>query len=260
MYSRRRKILSQNFFHNRKLVKTLIRKSSIGTKDTVIDIGAGKGIITEQLIRRSQHVIAIELDASLCSYLQKKFFNVSNLCIVQTDFLKYPLPKYPYKVFANIPFSIEGKIVRKLLTASNPPDEACLVMRDDLARRLGGFLKECQFSIMYKPWFQFEIIHKFKKTDFQPYARMDTVLFRISKKNQPLLPWSEKLEYLKFLDHGYGHGRSIKHNVSCYYTKEELSRLANKYKFSVNDKPSHLNLMQWIKLYNDQKERRGGFN
>lgn len=50
MYTLRRKQLSQNFLYSRKLVKQLLRQSSIGANDVVLDIGSGKGIITEQLL------------------------------------------------------------------------------------------------------------------------------------------------------------------------------------------------------------------
>src|SRR3972149_3593379 len=103
MYSLQRRVLSQNFFYSRKLVSWLLRKSSIGPKDTVLDIGA-----------------------LLCSYLENKFKTDPHVQVINKDFLRYLLPLHPYKVFANIPFCIEGEIIRKLLTAHNPPDDSYL--------------------------------------------------------------------------------------------------------------------------------------
>ena len=113
MYSLQRRVLSQNFFYSRKLVSWLLRKSSIGPKDTVLDIGAGKGIITELLLKITHQVIAIEIDALLCSYLENKFKTDPHVQVINKDFLRYLLPLHPYKVFANIPFCIEGEIIRK---------------------------------------------------------------------------------------------------------------------------------------------------
>ena len=73
MYTKARKILSQNFFYSRKLVSKLVRLSSIGINDTVLDIGAGKGIMAEALVPISKKVIAIEIDQDLYRYLKNKF-------------------------------------------------------------------------------------------------------------------------------------------------------------------------------------------
>src|SRR5689334_9002091 len=122
MYSLRRRVLSQNFLHNRKLTEKLVRLSSIGQNDTVLEIGPGKGIITEQLIHIARNIIAVELDTELYLYLRRRFArSLYKLNLVNKDFLRYRLPQSSYKVFANIPFSIEGKIIRKLLDAYNPP-------------------------------------------------------------------------------------------------------------------------------------------
>lgn len=202
MYSPRRKALSQNFLYSRKLVDKLVRHSSIGLQDTVIDIGAGKGIITEQLLSLCRKVIAIEIDQDLYFYLKNKFKD-NNVDLICGDFLRYYLPKYPYKVFANIPFNIEGRIIRRLLDAPNPPEDCYLVMREDLAYRLAGIYREGEFSISHKPWFDFEIVHHFRRTDFEPMARMNTILLRITKKKQPLIPWKKRGKYASFIKQSF---------------------------------------------------------
>ena len=63
MYTIQRKLFSQNFLHSRKLVSHLIGKSSIGKNNLVIEIGPGKGILTEQLIEQAGHVFGVEIDA-----------------------------------------------------------------------------------------------------------------------------------------------------------------------------------------------------
>lgn len=172
MFISRRKLLSQNFLHNRKLVLSLIRKSSIGENDTAIDLGAGKGIITKALAFICKHVIALELDPKYYQLLIQQFKYQHNITIFHQDILTYFFPHYPYKVFANIPFSIEGKIIRLLLNCDNTPEDMYLVLRRDLAYRLAGVRNESLFSVLYKPWFDFEIIHYFQRTDFSPYARV----------------------------------------------------------------------------------------
>ena len=56
----RRITYSQNFLHSPRLVDRLLDRSSIGADDLVIEIGSGRGVITERLAARSRQVLAIE--------------------------------------------------------------------------------------------------------------------------------------------------------------------------------------------------------
>ena len=192
MYRLRRMLFSQNFLHSRKLVAKLLGSSSIGKQDLVLEIGPGKGIITEQLVVAAKHVIAVEIDSHLHKYLQRKFVQTENLTLYQADFLQFILPSLPYKVFANIPFSIEGKIIRKLLEAKNPPEETYLVVMKEPAYRWAASYKENMFSVMHKPWFEFSIYHHFRRTDFSPRPSVDTVMLRFTRRKTPLLPSKER--------------------------------------------------------------------
>ena len=124
MYKSRRKQLSQNFLCNPRLIRELVGRSSIGRADLVLEIGPGKGFITGELLRVARQVLAVELDAKLVLHLRRYFAGESRLSVVAGDFLDQPLPTTPYKVFANVPFSIEGLIVRKLIE-SPQINEAC---------------------------------------------------------------------------------------------------------------------------------------
>ncbi len=197
--ARRRPQLSQNFLHSRKLVKNLIGRSSIDKSNLVLEIGPGKGIITQGLIKASRQVIAVELDTSLHHYLKKKFKLIPNLSLINQDFLDFNLPQEPYKVFANLPFAIEGKAIRKLINAQNPPEDCYLVVRRDLAKRLAGVSYNSQFSISYKPWFKFELFHAFYRSDFSPQPKVQATMLRFTKRKNPLLPLECKKSYQKFI-------------------------------------------------------------
>ncbi len=249
MYKVQRRTLSQNFLYSRKLVNKLIRESSCGPQDTVLDIGAGKGILTELLLQRVNRVHAIEIDGELCSFLRNKFKGIPSVSIIEADFLSLPLPQSPYKVFANIPFSIEGKIIRKLLTAQNPPDDSYLVVRKDLAERLSGKFQGGAFSARFKPWFDFSIIHAFRRTDFEPMARMDTVMLRIQKRTTPHISRTEEEQYARFIHEGFTKGKTIRKSLSRYFTRRQQVRIMKDLKISFDSNPSKLTLDQWIRLF-----------
>lgn len=249
MYSPRRKHYSQNFLYSRKLVAQLLGKSSIGKYDLVLEIGPGKGIITEQLISEARSVIAVEIDQYWYQFLKDKFKICHNLNVYRQDFLTFKLPEVPYKVFANIPFSIEGKITRKLLEAESPPEDTYLIVMKEPAYRWAGLYGENMFSIMHTPWFEFSITHHFRRTDFTPVPGVDAVFLRITKKRVPSLSWQEKESYRHFVKIAYGHGRPVSQNLAKQYGREKVFRSLSDMGIKRNTKPNALNIHQWIALY-----------
>ena len=207
MHSHRRQPqLSQNFLHNRQLVKQLVRKTSIGPQDTVIEIGPGQGIISQELQVVAKLVLAVELDSKLISYLINQPPR-NNLVLFHLNALDFPLPATPYKVFSNLPFAIEGELIRKLLHAPNPPQQASLIVRKESAIRWAGVHKHTLFSIMYQPWFTFDIVHHFKSTDFKPKTKVPAVLLQITRRSQPLLPPTHQQKYWQFVKDKYQTGQ-----------------------------------------------------
>ena len=119
LYKQRRRLYSQNNLVNPKLIAKLIRKSSLGKNDKVIEIGPGRGIITQELLKVAGRVTAIELDRKLYFHLKEKYKNAKNLELIRGDFLNFRMPPYSYKVFSNIPFNITSGVLRKLTDDDN---------------------------------------------------------------------------------------------------------------------------------------------
>ena len=139
--SRRHQSLSdsQNFITNRKLIHRIIGFADFHTNDTVIEIGTGKGHLTEELCRRAGTVCSVEIDRKLYTSAGKRLAQYSNLKLIYGDFLKYDLPsKGDYRVFANIPYFITTQIMDKLTQAPNPPSDIWLVMEKGAAKRFVG--------------------------------------------------------------------------------------------------------------------------
>lgn len=226
MHATQRKLLSQNFILNQELARRLVRESSIGKADTVLEIGPGKGILTQDLLEQAGKVIAVELDPRLYSSLRFRFARASNLELHNSDFLIFPLPGCTYKTFSNIPFRITSEIIRKLLRAPNAPlDSYLVVQREAAAKWVGNTLA----SLMLQPWFTFAIQWQFHRTDFRPTPHVDVVLLRIAKREEPLIDEKYRTTFEDWLT--YVFSRKKPHIV-------ELP--AN---------PTQLSLAQWVDLF-----------
>ncbi len=244
---RRRPQHYQHFLQSRELVNRLVRLANFSITDTVLEIGPGKGIITRELLNVAGCVIAIEIDPTLTHFLCQKFSS-PNLILFNQDFNHFPLPQTPFHVFANLPFAKEGGIVRRLLYAPNF-QSAHLIVIKDVGFRWVGFNHASLFSLTHQPWFDMHLVHRFKRSDFDPPPRIDSVMIAIKKRQSPLLSLSQKQFYSSFLLKAFSGGRRINQNLKPFFTPEQLFKLSRQYHFSYHAKPTDLTLNHWLNLY-----------
>ncbi len=191
----RRIAYSQNFLRNPRLVDHLLDRSGIAADDLVIEIGPGRGVITERLAARCRQVLAVEKDPLLVEELRTRFARAANVALFAADFLSFPLPMTRYKVFANIPFNITAAIVGKLTSGASPPADAYLGMQRQAAERFLGTPRETLVAIQLKPWFEPSIVHHFRSGDFTPAPGVDVVLLHLHRRQRPLLGADETALY-----------------------------------------------------------------
>lgn len=222
-YQKRRRLYSQNFLHSPELVNKLIRHSSLGKKDTVLEIGPGRGIITSVLVEIVDRVEAVELDTALYKDLTGKFGGVKNLRLHNQDFFDFSLPKIPYKVFSNIPFVITADVIRKL-TADKNFQEGYLVVQKEAAQRFIGKpydYKNQMMATLLKPWFEISVFWEFNRSDFVPVPKVNTTMIRIIRASNPVIPVSQKENYIDFILYAYN-----RYKISYY----DFSRIINMFK------------------------------
>lgn len=131
----------------------------------------------------------------------------------------------------------------------NPPQDCYLVIVKELAERLSGFPHENQFSLKHKPWFEFQVIHRFRRTDFVPAPRVNAVLWRIKRRDHPLISLAEKERYWNLIEQGIGGGEPIKFNFRRIFGRESSSEICRRLNIDPNTKPSYLSLDKWIELH-----------
>lgn len=186
--------LSQHFLKSPRIALFLIGHSNIKKRNTVVEIGAGSGVITSALSYRAKKVIAIEKDIIAAEKLKHNLAkrNITNVEVVIQDFLDYELPKDPYKVFSNPPFHLSSKIIHKLIEAPNPPESFYLILQKQFALKLLNTERHYTSKLGQQliKEYQTKIKYPLKPTDFTPPPAVPTVLFEAKKiyfssKNAP---------------------------------------------------------------------------
>ena len=181
--------LSQHFLKSPKLALFLIGHSNIKKRDTVIDIGAGSGVITAALAKRCKQVIAVEPDAETAELLRKNVAKLENVQIIQQDFLEMDLPTGEYKVFANPPFHLSSAILHKLDEAANPPEAIYLILQKQFALKLLNNDRHYtsqlgkQLFVHYAPRIRLPL----RPNYFTPPPAVPTVLLELKRRHDDII-------------------------------------------------------------------------
>lgn len=240
---------SQNFLRRPEFVAGLVERTDINYSDLVVEIGPGKGVITQQLVKRAGRVIAVEIDPELAASLRIYFQNLANVEIVQADFLRWQLPHEPYKVFSNIPFNMTTDIVRKITEDRNSPQVAYLIMQDKAVFRFMGKPKETQISILIKPWFEIGIVANIDRREFTPVPKINAVLAEFRKREQPLVKPESRQWFRDFVVYGYNQWQPTILNAFREIFSPRQRNIIKKELKIRGVKPSDLTLEQWLKLF-----------
>ena len=248
--------LAQNFLRSPKLVQQLVSMSNIGLSDTVYEIGPGNGIITAALASVAGQVIAIEKDPELVRHLRERFRGVEHVAIVEKDFLNWQTPVSAYRIFANIPYNRTAQIVRKILHERSRLAEAHLIMQKEAAKKFSGSPRDTLFSILVKPFFDFQILSHLKRTDFWPIPNADSVLLEIKRRANPGIEPREVGLYREFVHYGFARCKpNLKLAFKKIFPYRQWKHTARELGFPLNATPTELSVEQWLGLYQRFKQR-----
>ena len=181
----RNHLLSQHFLRSPRLALILIGHSNLKKRDLVIEIGAGSGVITSALAHRVREVIAIEPDVETAAKLRGNLAKrgITNVKVMEQEFLEMELPRESYKVFSNPPFHLSSAIVHKLIEADNPPEAFYLILQKQFALKLLNTDRHytSQLGLQLIQKYQTKTRLPLKPTDFTPPPSVPGVLFEAKK-------------------------------------------------------------------------------
>ncbi len=191
-------------------------------QELVIEIGPGRGALTEKLLERAGRVVAIEVDPVLVEYLREKFAGNSRLELVHADVLQTNLAQWgPAPVAGNLPYYITSPILEKAGRLGAP--RAVFLIQQEVAERLVarpgtreyGFLT-VQTALFANVRYLFGV----KPGSFRPPPKVDSAVVMLEPRPGMVDPPEE---LIRFVGHCFSHKRkTLRNNLSPIYGKESV--------------------------------------
>lgn len=230
---------SQHFLKDPSLTKELLGHTSLKPSDTVIDIGAGSGVITSVLVQRFSRVIAVEVEPKALALLEKNLLGAPGLAIYHGSFLRMPLPTRDYTIFSNIPFHLSSPIIRRLVEADSRPRLAYFILQRQFAQKLVADAKSftAQLGMLVGARYEVRIRKTLQRTDFTPPPAVDTVFIELRRRDTPLIPAAQWAAYTAFTEESF----SLQKKFS--YTLRRLSSAP------LHQRPSEYTIEEWVQLF-----------
>lgn len=190
--------MGQNFIIEEKIIGRMLEAAHLNAGDTVLEIGAGTGFLTRELLKHSK-VAAVELDDTLCAVLGETLGQNPNFTLLCGDFLDTELPRFN-KVVSLPPYSISSDLIYRL--AGLDFEFALLVFQREFANKLTaepGFMEYGTISVVANYFFEPEIIiGNISPAAFFPKPHSFSSLVKLTPKKRFGSARNEKM-FLKFV-------------------------------------------------------------
>ena len=259
-FFRTKKLLGQNFLINPDVIDDILEQANITKEDVVVEIGAGAGFVTEQLVKYAKKVIAIELDEDAIKELEK--IPCDNLQIIHQDILKTYLSNLcdeKIKIVANIPYYITSPIIAHLLgeiddlnnSNRNKIVDIILMVQEEVARRVvanetSPSKQYGLLTILSQFWAECSIFRLVGRKSFYPAPKVNSALIYMKVRTEPLLKLSDYKHFRRTIKAAFSQRRKTLKNclVSNGFSSEKVKEALKKLNLEENIRGEKLSIAQ----------------
>lgn len=254
-----KKSLGQHFLKSDKALRHIIEAGDIKTTDTILEIGPGTGILTNQLLQVAGKVVAVEKDRELIHYLTQTYTSElehKKLTILEKDILDFDTTTMQwygkqYKLIANIPYYITGAIIEQFLSTSFQPERMVLLIQKEVAERIvARDGKESVLSIAVKAYGVPHIVDKVPKGAFNPPPKVDSAIISIEGISRNFFKDCDESTFFSVLKSLFGKKRKqIGGSLGEYLQdKHKAQQILTAATIDSTARPETLTLLQWKTL------------
>lgn len=247
------KALGQHWLTDRFILGQIADSASITPSDTVLEIGPGLGTLTSELLKRAENVVAVEFDQDLARKLPGQFPG-TNLEVRNEDILSFDLSNLPanYVVVANVPYYITSKIVQKLMTATNKPRVAVLLVQKEVAQRIAAVPGDMSILALSAQVYALAGLGiEVPRGFFTPPPKVDSQVIILKTRSNPLVQPNDESRFFRIVKAGFSAKRKkLRSSLSggLAISKVEAEEMLKSAGISPDSRAEDLAIDEWKKL------------
>lgn len=251
-----KKSLGQNFLKSKGAIREIIKAANIQPTDTILEVGPGKGALTESLLEKAGKVVVVEKDDRIIPFLQEKFpEQIANgkLVIVYGDALEFSpesqgLELGKYKIVANIPYYITGQFLRLFLEHGAQPSLMVLMLQKEVAKRIvARDEKESILSISVKAYGTPVYVDTVAAKYFSPPPKVDSAILLIKDISKSFFADVSQQSFFELVKKGFHHKRKmLAQNLEI--PTEEREKVFGALGINIKARAEDLALSDWKQL------------
>ncbi len=248
-----KKELGQHWLRDREILTAIADSVSITSDDTILEIGPGLGTLTSELLRRAGRVVAVEYDEDLARKLPGQFPG-TNLVVHHQDILQYDLSSLPtgYVVIANVPYYITSKIVEKLVTATNKPRAAVLLVQKEVAERIAAKPGDMSLlALSAQIYAQAELGIEVPREYFTPPPKVDSQVVVLRMREEPLINQADEKTFWRVARAGFSAKRKkLRSSIAAGLAVDKViaEALLTSVGIDPNSRAEDLSIDDWLRL------------
>ena len=187
-----KKSFGQNFLVDQNYIAKIIAALNPQKEETIIEIGAGRGALTEILIESGANVIAIELERDMIAVLRERFIHKDNFKLVESDALAVDFSAHSTqhtalstKLVANLPFYISTAILQKLIEQRDCFSEMILMFQREVVERItarAGNSERGFLTVLTDAYLETEKLFDVPPNAFLPAPKVWSAVVRLKPK------------------------------------------------------------------------------
>ena len=213
-----RKKLGQSFLLDQNIIKKISAAARITKEDIVVEIGAGIGVLTENLAQQCRKIIAVELDKNLIEVLKEKLAGYNNVEIYSADILKFDFISISsiydckVKVIGNVPYNISSPLIFHLLTFRSVIDDFTLMLQKEVVERLVAVPDNKSYgvpSVLLQMFASLEKLFDVPAGCFYPQPKIKSAVIRGAFLDKPLMELSDATFFTQLVKASFAQRRKM---------------------------------------------------
>ena len=256
------KALGQHFLHDVAIVRRIVKSAKFNPGERVLEIGPGKGHLTQGLLDSGAIVKAVEIDKRLVDGPLKKFMEVPDVTVIHEDASKrcgfdFYREDENYGLIANLPYNVGTKILRNFLSGPNPPVYSVVMLQREVARNIVPLEgKATILSSFLGAFVSGKFLFTVKPHSFRPKPKVTSAVIRLNKLEEPFVLFEESEFYFQFVAAVFRSPRKQIHNslsMGLEIDSTATRELLDKNGIEPMRRPGTLSLLEFQSLFEGAK-------